>query len=193
DLSRELQARVHDRILAPLADVRRRARWYLALDGLTRLVIAFIVAGAIQLLLDRWLKLSLDQRAVVNVAITIFWLWILYRHVLTRVLRPLPDHALATAIDRANPNLHDQLATAVQFATGRVGPAERNSPALVRAVLDDACQSAQQVSFSGVLNHERARRSAAELGVMTLGIVLVFLAVPFMSTWFKRNWLMQEV
>jgi hypothetical protein len=187
-------SRIESHILMPIADVRRRARWYIALDGLTHLLVAFITAGAVQLLLDRWLRLSLDQRALVNVVITVFWLWVLYRRVLTRLLRPLPDTALAAAIDRANPELHDQLATAVQFAAGAVGPADRNSPALVRAVMEDACRSAERVAFQRVLNHKAAKTAGIELAALAGGIGFAFLLMPqIMPTWFQRNWLMREI
>lgn len=187
-------AAVSDRILAPLARVRRWSRWYLVLDGLTHLLVALIAAGAMQLLLDRWLRLSLDQRAAVNVVITLFWLWVIYRRVLIRVIRPLPDRALATAVDRRYPELHDQIATAVQFASGAVGPEDRNSPALVRAALEDACATAGRLSFQSVLNHQRARRTGIHVGVLAAGIVLAFVLLPqTMTTWFSRNWLMRDI
>lgn len=185
---------VEERILAPLKRLRRQARLYIVLDGLVRFAIALVAAGATQLVLDRWLKLSLDQRALFNVGITIFWLSVLYRKILVRVVRPISDSLLAAAVDRANPQLHDNLSTAVQFAAGSVGDEQSNSPALVRAVLNDACRAAGGVDFTKVLDHGRARSAAARLAGVVLAILTPTLLMPeLMGTWFKRNWLMQDV
>jgi hypothetical protein len=189
-----LDARLERRIFSPLAQLRRRCRLYLALEGLVRLGLLVLGASLAQLLLDRWLKLTLDQRGVLSAIIMLVWLWLLYRHLLAPLLRPLSDRALALAVDRAHPPLRDRIATAVQFARGDVGAPEANSPRLVRAVLGEACDAASDVSFLDVLSHRRARRRCLELGGTLLASVILTLAVPDMvGTWFRRNWLLQEI
>lgn len=183
-----------DPLLAPLAAVRRRARFYLALEGLVRLVLAMIAAGLVQLLLDRWLRFTVDQRAAVNSVITLLWLWVAYRFGVRPLMRPMGDVEIAAAVDRANPQLHNQLATAVQFAAGRVGDAASNSPQLVEAVVRDACRRAADIPFLQVLDHQRARRRALELGGLLLLIALAFgISFEMMSIWFRRNWLLADV
>ncbi|MBU0640914.1 MAG: hypothetical protein KKB50_18775 [Planctomycetes bacterium] len=189
-----LDARLSERVFAPLASLRRRWRCYLALEGAFHVCIALVAAGLGQLLLDRWLRLSADQRAALNVALTVFWLWVLRRSLLTRLSYTLDDRTLAATVDRACPQLHDCLATAVQFAGGRVGAADSHSPQLIRAVLADACDTVAEVPFLEVLDHRRAARRACLLSGWLLVIVLAFVLLPgLMGTWFKRNWLLRDV
>jgi hypothetical protein len=189
-----LYGRLEGCIFSPLARLRRRCRLYLTLDGLVRFYLLLMGASLAQLLLDGGLKLSVDQRAVLTAIITLLWLWTLYRRVLTPLLRSLPDSSLALAVDRAYPDLHDRMVTAVQFARGQVGPPDANSPQLVRAVMEEACQLAPQVSFTAVLNHRRAKQRSAELGGLLLATVLTFALMPDLTgTWIRRNWLLQEV
>ena len=112
---------------------------------------------------------------------------------------PLVDACSAAPTTRrdhiSTPNRASRSACdSLQFAAGGVGSAERNSPALVRAVLDDACRAAQRVSFERVLNHGRARANGIELGALAAGIGFAFLLMPqIMPTWFQRNWLLREI
>jgi hypothetical protein len=189
---------LREALFAPLARLRRRARLYLALDGALEICLALITAGAAQLLLDRWLRFSIDQRALLNSVITLSWLWVVYRSAVRPLARPLPDDRLAAWIDRAHPELHDHLSTAVQLGTGPPAPAgataEHVSPLLVRSVLEDAAAAAKRVPFLAVLDHRRARRSAVELAVMIALIAAAFVALPeTMQTWFRRNWLLEDI
>ncbi len=189
-----LDARLAARIFSPLARLRRRYRLHLALDGLVRFYLALMSLSLAQLLLEWGLKLTVDQRAALSAIITFAWLWVLCRYLLAPLLRPLPDVGLALAVDRAHPKLQDQIATAVQFATGQVGGPDANSPQLVRAVMADACEAAPRVSFMDVLNRRKARQRCAELGGMLLVSAFVFVVMPDLAgTWFRRNWLLQEV
>ncbi|MFQ5807316.1 MAG: DUF4175 family protein, partial [Phycisphaerae bacterium] len=189
-----LQARLAQRIFSPLAQLRRRCRLYLALDGLVRFYLALMGASLAQLLLDWWLKLSVDQRAVLDLVIALFWLMTFYRHLLTPLLRPLSDRSLALAVDRAHPDFHDQIAAAVQFARGQVGTPDANSPQLVRAVMEDACEAAPRVPFMAVLDHRRAKQRAVELAGLLLTTLFAFFMMPDLTgTWLRRNWLLREV
>jgi hypothetical protein len=189
-ISNDLDARLR----APLARLRRRARLYLALEGLVQVALALLGAGLAQLLLDRWLRFSVDQRAFVNSIITVVWLWVIYRDLIARLLAPLPDDALATVVDRAHPELYDQITTAVQFASGQVGDQQSNSPRLVRATLEDACRAVERVDFLAVLNHRRARQRAIHLGAAIAVMLGAFAIFPeLMGTWFRRNWLLADI
>ncbi|MBI5866202.1 MAG: hypothetical protein HZB38_17165 [Planctomycetes bacterium] len=183
-------------ILDPLARLRRRARVYIALGGALRLAFVVVLSAAAQLVLDRWFKLTLDQRALFNVALTFFWLSVLYRRVLLPLSEAISDSELAASVDRVHPDLHDQISTAVQFSAGEIGHATSNSPQLVRAVLSDACTAARGVAFDRVLDHNRAKDRLARLLAIVAASFLPLLLPPtrdLMSTWFRRNWLMQDV
>ncbi len=191
---RPLAPLVAEHISAPLARLRRRCRLYLALGGLVRLVAALVLAGGVQLLLDRTLRLTLDQRAVLNVLITLVWLWVIYRGLLSPLLVPLPDRLLASVVDRAHPHLHDRIASAVQFAAEPHRPGNGCSPQLVEAVVREACRAAPGVCFLSVLNHRLAGRRILVLGGLA-GLIAGcwILERELMATWFLRNWLVQEI
>lgn len=178
----------------PLAQLRRRWRLYAAMAGTVRICLTIVATSLLQLLLDRWLRLSLDQRAALNGVITLVWLWVLYRYLYRPLTAPLDDVALAAVVDRSLPELHDQLATAVQLsATGGGDPAS-NSPELVADIIADACRDAQRLPFLTVLNHRRALQRGGELALQVLIVALAFGLLPeLMDTWFKRNWLLADV
>ncbi|MBL8878743.1 MAG: hypothetical protein JNG88_06440 [Phycisphaerales bacterium] len=185
---------VHDRLLRPLEQLRRRARWYIALDGLSRFAWVLLVSGVVQLALDYWLRFPVEQRIAVNLVITVFWIVFIHRYFLRPLGAPVADDTLAMAVDRVHPELHDRLATAVQFARGAVGDAAMNSPQLIAAVITEAAQKAPQAAFADALNHARARRRFREFAAIG-GIILLacIIARPMMVTWFWRNWLLAEV
>ncbi len=193
-------------LLRPLSRLRWRCRTYLLVEGLFQLVLALVAAAAAQLLLDRWLRFSIDQRAVLNSVITLFWVWVIYRYVVLRLIQPLPDHVLAGWIDRSHPALHDQLSTAVEYAhlvrarsagddldERAAAAVAGDSPQLVRAVVLGAVVEAGRVRFASVLNHGRAVRRALELGAILALVSAAMLQLPWMSVWFQRNWLLREI
>lgn len=186
--------RLHACLFEPLARLRRRLRLYLALEGLLPVVAAVLSISTAQLALDRWLHLSIDQRAVLNVLITLVWTYILFRTLLRRLLRPLDDAELANLVDRHRPDLADRLATGVQFAQGRVGDRASNSPQLVSAVIEQACDAATRIRFLDVLDHRRARQRITLLSVVFVVIAGAFVIErELMWTWFARNWLVQDL
>lgn len=185
---------VRERLLQPLAAVRRRARLYLALEGLVRLALLAACCALVQLALDWTLKLSVDQRLVIDGLLLVMLGWFVLLRLVLPLLAPIDDRLLATALDRVHPEDHDRIATAVQFARGEVGSPESNSPQLIRLVLEEVCDAAPRLAFDRVLNHRRARHRAMELGgfvaVVALGAALLG---DVFSTWFQRNWMLREV
>lgn len=190
----QLESLVRERILRPLAALRMTCRLYMALDGVMQLVLLLMATSVVQLLLDRSLRLTLDQRAAFNLLITCVWLWGAYRYILLPLITPLEDDHLARLIDRANSKLSDRITTAVQFGRGSVGPAETNSPALVAAVVREACEAARHIPFLAIVNHRRAGLHAALLTGLLASIAGTWLLLPDpMNTWLRRNWLMQDI
>jgi len=117
-----------------------------------------------------------------------------YRYLRAAPFHELPDRSLALAVDKAHPELHGQIAAAVQFARGEVGMKGANSPALVKAVMADACDVAPSISFMTVLNHRRARHRAIELAIIFLAnVAAVAISPELTKVWFQRNWLLQDV
>lgn len=187
----ELASELRESVLAPLARLRRRARVYLALAGAQQLAVGVAAASLVQFLLDWSLKLPLSQRIVLSGVLLLYWAVVVWRKLIVPLSRPMPDHLLAGLVDRANPELHDRLSSAVELAEQM--PSGRR-PELVNTVLAEACRASADVDFSRILNHRRAARQAAG----TLGLILVIaLAVcefpSLAGPWLARNWLMQNV
>ena len=121
-----LDREVRQKVLAPLAAVRQRARLYSALAGVQELSLAVAGASLVQFFLDWWLKLPVAQRAVLSAAPALYWLAVIWQKLLAPLCRAMPDFLLAGLVDRANPDLHDRLSTAVELA-GAARPAVRPS------------------------------------------------------------------
>lgn len=175
---------------------RLRLRWraYAGLAGAVRFFLIVILSCLVQLLLDVWFQLTLDQRAALNGLLTLVWAAAAYRFLLRALLAPLSDHALASVIDRAQPDAADRLAAVVQFAQGPPLDPRANSPQLIRAAVQQICASLQNLPFEFVLNHRRARRRAAELAALALIVAAAFALRPdLIGTWFNRNWLLADV
>lgn len=177
-----------------LAQLRRRYRLYQWLEGGTRVVAAIIAAAFVQLLLDRWLELPRDQRITLNLVITVVWAYVIYRVLLRRLLAPADDRWLAGLIDRQHPELADQLSSAIAFAKGEVGDANANSPQLQAHVVQQAVTASTNIRFDAILNHARVKRRLADLAAAAFLVALAFMLQPtLMSTWFARNWLVQDI
>lgn len=185
---------VREQLLVPLGRLRRRCRLYIVLAGLTRLCAAAWVAAAAQLLLDWWLRLGVDQRAALDLVVLAVLAWVAARVLVGPLRRPLTDVQLAMWADRAHPTLRDRIATGVQFAAGRHGAAASNSPALIRAVIAQACDAARGVAFLDLLDHRAARRNGGRLAALFAVALLATLLQPqLVTTWGARNWLLQDV
>ena len=177
-----------------LAKLRQRYRLYQWLEGGTRIIAAIIGAAFVQLVLDRWLEMPRDQRIVLNLVISGFWIYIIHRVLLRRLLAPADDRWLAALIDRQHPELADQLSSAIAFARGEVGDADSNSPQLQAQVVQQAVAASNQIQFDAILNHERIKRRVMDLIAAAVLVTLAFTVQPtLMKTWFARNWLAQEI
>lgn len=181
-------------IAEPLRRLRVRWRVYAAQSGVVRVWLLVVLSSLVQLFVDRWLRLTPDQRATFNIALTGAWSWWAWRHVVRPVTRPIADEDLARLLDRANPELRDLLSAAVQFAAGRVGDPASNSPELAREAVREACVRGGSMRFDSILNHRRARQRVIEFSCITAGVLAAFVIDPvLMGTWFKRNWLLSEL
>jgi hypothetical protein len=187
---------IRQRVLAPLETLRRRTRWHLAVRGGVVLLSGIVLAAVCQLALDRWLRLSVDQRVALNLALTLVWLWLLLRYCIVPLLRPLPDHVLAAWVDAGDPSLDDRVQTAVEFANWS-GPTEQHAEApsqdLIDAVLGEVSQRVTPEAFDRVLDRRGFRRRLLMGGALLAAVAVAWLARPdILSIWFNRNWLLRE-
>ena len=131
-------ARALDRARGALADLRRRARGGLRLEGLA-IVFALAVAFALpSFVTDRLLRLEVGYR----IALLVSFLVVACRLVWVRVLAPLrvelDDRELALAVERRSPELREALISSLNFeARLAQGAGGADSPAMMRAVVAD--------------------------------------------------------
>lgn len=146
-----------DRLLERLA---RRIRIHTLQHGTGRVLAGGAAWLALAFLLDRWLHLPGGVRVLHLAVLAALPAVLLWRELL-RPLRRLPDRAgLALLVERAHPELHELLVSAVQLEER--GQASRPLEAeLVRRVVADAEARAAQLELGGVLDARGPRRDLA--------------------------------
>lgn len=184
------------RVLAPLRRLRARTRLYLAARGGLLVLLAIVGAATVQLLLDRWLSLSVDQRVVLNLVLTVLWIWVIWRWLVIPMRRQLGSRLLAGWVDAADPAMEDRLQTAVEFAQADPasdGHAEPVSAELIDSVLAEATERIQPAAFERVLDRRAFRQwLATGFGILLLVGGAFVLRGDVMSLWFERNWLLSS-
>ncbi len=181
------------RVQNRLVGLGRRLRWYVLVGGLAAVAGAMLAAGAVQFTLDYTFRLPLDMRATLLGLILIVLLIVAWRRLWTPWRFPFGPREMASLVELRNPDLQSLLVSAVQFSAGEVGTAESNSPELMRAVVDRACDASATISFGGILQHRRARRSLATIVALISCVVLAFWWQPeLMGTWLERNLLLMD-
>ncbi len=180
-------------ILTRLGRLGTRLRCYALATGAATLMTFLLVAGAVQMALDYTFRLPVDMRAALLGIIVLFAGVTVWRRLWKPFRFPFGPREMACLVEQQNPALRSVLISAVQFASGNVGPEASNSPALMRAVIDNASKAVSALSFRSVLQHGRARRSLfAVLAVVGLWVSAVWARPEEMGTWFDRNVLLGD-
>ncbi|MCB9852701.1 MAG: hypothetical protein H6819_06370 [Phycisphaerales bacterium] len=181
------------RLLEPLLALGRRLRLFSIVEGVGWCLAMAVVAAAAQLVLDRLLVLGAGPRFVLLVIIVAF----LGREIWRRVARPMGVRidpvGVARLIERRRPDSHDSLMSATAFVSeANVNPL-RNSPAMVRALIDRAVADETASATVGLLRVDRLRRFVG-LGGASLLVCLVAVAIApdTVSAYVRRNWLLAE-
>lgn len=181
-------------VIEPLERVGRTLRRYVAVEGLCRCLAVLVLAAGLQLMTDRLLVLEAGPRA----AMLMVLLFIVARQFHRRVIRPAavrPNaNDIAAILERKHPDYADRLISAVAFATGGGTNPHRDSPALVRALLDQSATQFRSLPTKDVLRHGRYARYLV-LGLAAMGATATaFIAAPdTMATYVDRNWLLGDV
>jgi hypothetical protein len=156
--------------------------------------VVLIAALAAQFLLDWSLRLRLDMRAALAGMILAGALWVTWRQVIRPLRLRFGPAEMAAAVEKRFPELNSLLVSAVDFAGGRVGAAESNSPALVQAVIANASRAAQRVEFDAVVNRQPIRRAVRGMSLLLLVVAMPFAFAPrTMAVWLERNILLRSV
>ncbi len=178
---------------ARLVRLGLRLRCYALAGGVAELLTFLLAAAVVQLALDYVFRLPVDMRATLLGVIVLGAGVTCWRRLWRPWRFPFGPREMACLIERKNPALHSVLVSAVQFSSGEAGPAESNSPALMRAVVERANTAVAGVSFGSVLEHGRARRNLfAVLAVVLIWVGAVWARPEEMGTWFDRNVLLGD-
>lgn len=163
-------------VIVPLQRVGHQLKRYVLIEGLSRCVTILVGMAAIQLFLDRMLVMGLGPR----VAMLVVLLGVVGYQFYGRVIRPallrVDVNDLATILERQDGALHDELVSAVAFATGGPRNPLRDSPAMVDALIAEASSQFGRLSTRKVLRRDRYLRyfglgltaSAVTVGAFTL-------------------------
>lgn len=141
-----------------LADVRCRARWVLAVHGISCMTAAVIGAVVLVCLAD-WLFHFDDTgvRLILDAGLVTLAAWMTYRYLWWPLRLPLCDLDIALRIEERYPGFQDSLASTVEFleqdADPRVG-----SPALQQAVIEQTLLQVEDLDFRGLVQTRGARR-----------------------------------
>ena len=110
--------------------------------------------------------LMLCGLVLVHIAATWHWL-------ISPLLAPLSDLALASRIEQRFPELQDRLASGLQFARDLDDP-RIGSPDLKRGVIDSAVEAMEHIDIDAVIEPRTARRAAlVASGLVAIGLALV--------------------
>jgi len=181
-------------VIEPLERVGRTLRRYVVVEGLCRCLAVLVLAAGHQLMTDRLLLLGTGPRAAMLLVV----LFIVGRQIYRRVIRPAavrPDaNDIAAILEHKHPDYADRLVSAVAFATGAGTNPHRDSPALVRALLDQSAARFRVLPTGDVLRHHRYTRHLV-LGLAAIAATAAaFIAAPdTMATYIQRDWLLGDV
>ncbi len=178
-----------------LRAVAVRLRWFVFVEGLAWVVGFLLLALFVQFALDYGLRgLRWSMRAASLAAILSGTGWLAWVRLINPLRARVGPIEIASLLERRYPQLSSLLISAVRFASGDVGPAASNSPAMIASVVNRAERVAAPLDFSVVLEPRSVRRSLAGLACAGSIVAALVLAAPETSAlWFSRNVLLRDV
>ena len=184
-----------DRVIeGKLRRIIRRMRSYVLVEGVALVAGFLFLAAHLQLALDYFRRLDWSMRAALSAAILACGCVLTWRRIITPLRVRLTLSDAAHLVERKNPRLASVLISAVRFSSGRVGPAECNSPVMVASVVGRAARACVDVDFPAVLDGRRARNGGLLLAGLIAFTVFAGIASPdLMGIWFARNVLLRNV
>jgi hypothetical protein len=180
------------RKLSSLRGHLRRIDLVFGLNRLLMVVLGFVVSTFV---LDRVLDLPVAFRAVLLVLGAAVALFIVWRWLLRPLAQRRTDDELALLVERAHPELNDELISAVQFARGAAtGGSLHHSPDLVGQVVAEAAERAQTIDFGRVASTSDLRRiTALTLAVAAIVGGLFFTRQRDAKLWFDRVIMLRDI
>jgi hypothetical protein len=161
-------------IEARLEGLRRRISRMLGLHGISWIIAVSLGIVLVSGLADWLLDLSAGVRAVLLALLVAATGWTGYRLLASPLLVRLRDVDLALRVESQFPKLNDQLASAVEFLQEPPESNRSGSPALKRAVVEQAAGRALAIDFNTALDW-RASRQALACASAVVAVALTFL------------------
>lgn len=178
--------------LAPLDRLGRRLRGRLLLAGIARCAAVLVGLVALQLTLDLLLVLGTGPRAALLAVVVATVGYHLWKYVLRPVSIRITTEGIAELVERARPDLRDQLLTAVAFAQTPPDP-RRDSPAMVHAVIESAARAVAATPMPELFNASRHRRFALlGFGALAMALAACTLSPDYIAAFIARDLLLQD-
>ncbi len=170
---------------AKLRALRARLRRFALLEGGARLVLFALGFALATFVLDRTLEFPAPLRLVLLLLGAGGLGLAALRFIARPLVRVADDEAVALRVERAHPELCDELISAVQLA--RLPPERRgfHSEALARRVLAEAEERARSIDFERVASG----RDLARFGMLTIAVAALVLELAWSRPREARIWL----
>ncbi len=196
-------------LTAPLAQLDRRIRWYVFLEGMTWAVIFAGIWCLASFLFDysflfQWLGIDYLRDGLVaghKVARILAWIFligglatILFYHLIYRLTARFSPASLALVLERRFPNiLGDRLITAIELSEASKPLPTELSQELLDVTVSEAENRIRQVSIQDVFNRKRlGLRSLGAGSLFVLGLIIMIFATDPGTRWAERNVFLQE-
>lgn len=176
-----------------LAALRRQARAWVALEGVSLLAVAGVATCWLAFMVDRLVEPPAWVRGAAAAGAVAAAIWLVAGRLVSRLAAPLSDEALSLAVERTHPELGDSLSTAVSCAsTAREAPGPVD-PELVARTAAEAERAAGLVE-AGRLFRTRRLTAAAVVAAVAVGLTALAAARhPHLATvWVRRLVLLSD-
>lgn len=188
--------RIPPEIAAILGRMRRGVQRYFIIDGLKYVFAILIALIVLDFLIDRTFRMDFAQRLIMLVLSTGYLSFVVIKRLFKPLMSRLSDDALMLELEKANGGMNETLISALELSRIRVSDGANVSLKMI-----------DQTVKTGVLHVEDVDiGSAFRLGKMRLNFyiltaLLSFLVVgvfgvsnnDYLSIWYKRNVLLQEI
>jgi hypothetical protein len=178
---------------ARLARLRRRLRLQLALEFAVEVATVLVLAAAVLVLLDWWLRPGLSARlALLAVGLVAGLAFLSVRALRRWRSSRVDDLALAMTLDRFRPGVGQQIADVLQLPDLVAGPeaAAHASPAMVRLAVRRASDALASSDWGSLWNRKRTTACLVALGLGLLVPATFALVAPAAARLSFARWLL---
>ncbi|RIK68341.1 MAG: hypothetical protein DCC65_03900 [Planctomycetota bacterium] len=181
-------------VLDPLIAVGRALKRQVVVQGLCRCAAVLAVAAIVQFALDALLVLGTGPRVALGIVVLGIAGYEFWKCVLRPAAIRVEPGDVAALVERRNPALQDRLASAVAFATAADVRPERDSPAMIHAVMDESRAAVAGLRLADLFRPDRHRRYLM-MGLAAVGVpaLLAMFFPDMVATFLARNVALREV